>query len=105
MSSTPAAASSSVVLDLADSWHRLAGAQSVLTHTEGAARDDVAIEPLKHETVQAFDTLIDVLEDRIVVRVTPHVGRPERLHVWGTPELLIVRTEAGDPIEHLIRLP
>ena len=95
----------SAVVDLADSWHRLAGAQLALTERLIGARDAIPIEPLRHETVEAFDVGIDAQAEFLTVRMTPHASRPEKLHVWATPDLLVVRTETPTPAERLIRLP
>jgi len=95
----------SAVVDLADSWHRLAGAQQALTEQVSRARDGVAIEPLRREKADAFDVAVDTQAEFLTVRITPHPGRPEKLHVWATPDLLVVRTEAPTAAERLIRLP
>lgn len=98
-------ASASPVVDLADSWHRLADAQSALTHSALAAHETVPITPLRHEARDAFDVRVEPRDTAIVVRIAPRVGRPDRLHVWATPELLVIRAEVTGPIEHLLRLP
>ena len=95
----------SAVVDLADSWHRLAGAQQALTEHVSRARDGVAIEPLRHETADAFDIAVDTQAEFLTVRITPHPGRAEKLHVWATPDLLVVRTETPAAAERLVRLP
>ena len=76
----------SAVVDLADSWHRLAGAQQALTEHVSRARDGVAIEALRHETADAFDIAVDTQAEFLTVRITPHPGRAEKLHVWATPD-------------------
>ena len=95
----------SSVIDLAESWHRVAGAQHELSHSEAAARDSVPIEPLRHEHTDAFDIAVETGPETVTVRVTPHVGRAERLHIWATSDLLVARIEVNEPIEHLVRLP
>jgi hypothetical protein len=95
----------SAVVDLADSWHRLAGAQVTLSQSESAARNAVTIESLRHETSDAFDIQVQLEADALAVRVTPTNGRADRLHVWATAELVVVRSEGDQSLEHLVRLP
>ena len=93
------------VIDLADSWHRLAQAQLALSQCSQRARDAVPIEELRHELSDAFAIAVDLQPEAVKLRIRPRAGRPERLHVWATPDLLVVRTEAATTIEHLVRLP
>jgi hypothetical protein len=95
----------SAIIDLADSWHRLAGAQVSLSRSEAMVRAGAPIDELRHETTSAFDVAVELEPETIVVRVVPRHGRADRLHVWATAELVVVRNEADDPAEHLVRLP
>lgn len=93
------------VMDLADSWRRLAQAQLALSQCSQRARDAVPIEDLRHEEGDAFAIAVELQPEAVQLRITPRTGRPDRLNVWATPDLLVVRMEASAPIEHLVRLP
>lgn len=56
-------ASSAVVLDLADSWHRLAQAELVLNESAAAARNAMPIDALRHEVSNAFTILVDAVPE------------------------------------------
>ncbi len=103
MASAPAYPSA--VVDLADSWHRLLTAQRALSDASLAARDATRIARLRHEVSEAFDVAIELTPEFVRLRITPHIGAPNRLHIWATPDLLVVRTQVEIETEHLVRLP
>ena len=54
--------------------------QLLLSHSEAAALS-VLVEARRHEQTKAFEVAGGARPETVTVRVTPHAGRAERLHV------------------------
>ncbi|MBI2835171.1 MAG: hypothetical protein HYX76_12170 [Acidobacteria bacterium] len=98
---------STAVLDLANSWRRLAEAQQTLDTAAHGAQEPIAFQPLRHEEPDRMRVSIEEQANDVIIRITPRTLPPDAIHVWATPDLLLLRAqEPGDGVvERLVRLP
>ncbi len=94
------------LVDFSRSWQQLTTYQHDLDLASQISHLTVPFEALPHEDSTHIRVTIDNLFDRIVLRLQADRTPADRLRVWATPDLVLVRARLSttEVAERLIRL-